>query len=90
MDAQRITMNFILSPTNIAGIMSGSIETKGVDPIPVMLYAFFNTVLVCALIFLTMERFYERRVALMCIGVYLVVTILLGFIMGIVDQVFNL
>lgn len=90
MDAQRITLNFVLSPTNITGVLSGKIQTKGVDPIPVILYAFFNTLVISVLMFLSIERFYDRNVALMCIGVYLIITILLGLILGIVDQVFDL
>jgi len=89
MDAGRITMNFLLSPVNISGLLSKKIKTKGLDPIPILLYAILNTVIVTGFLFLLMNKFYDNKVALLCMGVYLLIGILLGLFLGIVDQIFD-
>lgn len=86
MDSERITLNFILSPTNISGLLTSKVETKGLDPVPILLYAFLNSVIMSVFIYLLINQFYDRKLALLCVGVYLIVTFLLGVIFGIVDQ----
>ena len=79
-------MNFLLSPVNISGVLSKKVKTRGIDPIPILLYAIFNTSIVVGFLYLLIDKLYEKKVALLCIGVYLLISILLGLIFGIVDQ----
>lgn len=90
MDAKRITLNFILSPINISAVLTSKIETKDVDPIYILLYGIFNTLIVSGFIFLLLERFYDTNTAFLSIGLYLTITFLLGFILGYVDQIFEM
>jgi len=89
MDAKRITVNFIFSPTNIGGILSSKVQTKGIDPVPIFLYSILNTVIISGLIFLLISYFSEKNLALLGIAGYLVITFLLGIIVGTVDQILD-
>src|SRR3989344_273620 len=61
MDARRITMNFLLSPVNISGILSNKIKMRSIDPVPILLYAFFNTFIISSFIFLLMNKYYDDK-----------------------------
>ena len=89
MDARRITMNFLLSPVNISGILSNKIKMRSIDPVPILLYAFFNTFIISSFIFLLMNKYYDDKSSLLFVVAYILISVLLGLIIGVVDQIFN-
>ena len=87
MNNKQITTNFLLAPTNIGGVITNKIDTTNIDPVELFLYNAFNAMFVTATIYLLFERFYGANVGFTSAGIYLLMTFLLGIIVGPVDTI---
>jgi len=90
MDAQRITYNFVFAPANFSSILSSKVKTKGLDPIPILLYTFINISVMTGFLFLFMKQFYDDKFAMFSVGAYVLLTSFMGVMIGTVDQIFGL
>ena len=87
MNNKQITFNFLLAPANISGALTNKIDSNVIDPIEYFLYNIFNSLFVMTFIYILFERFYDASTGFLSLGVYLIMTFLLGIIVGTVNQI---
>jgi len=90
MDAKYVTFNFLLAPTNIAGVLTNKIGTKDHDPTYILLFNALNTLITTSFIYTLFHVFHDKYFGFVITGMYLLLTTLLGMVVGTVDQAFFL
>jgi uncharacterized ion transporter superfamily protein YfcC len=83
-------MNFLLAPANLSGVLTHKIQTKTHDPIEILLYNLLNSVVTTSFIYLIFHVFHSKYFGFMLAGSYLMVTTMIGLVVGTVDQAFYL
>ena len=59
MDTKYVTMNFLLAPANISGILTNKIETENQDPMEILLFNAINSAIMISFIYLIFHSMYE-------------------------------
>ena len=90
MNSRYVTLNFIFAPTNISGVLSNKIATKDQDPTRILLFNVLNTLIMVTFIYSTFHVFHDKYFGFVLSGTYLLLTTLLGLMVGTVDQAFFL
>ena len=90
MDTKYVTMNFLLAPANLSGVLTNKIQTKTHDPIEILLYNVLNSAIMTSFIYLIFHVFHSKYFGFMLAGSYLMVTMMIGLVVGTVDQAFYL
>jgi hypothetical protein len=90
MDAKYVTYNFLMAPTNIAGVLSNKIATKDYDPTSILLFNALNSLITSSFIYAIFHVFHDKYFGFVITGMYLLLTTLIGLMVGTVDQAFFL
>ena len=90
MDTKYVTMNFLLAPANISGILTNKIETENQDPMEILLFNAINSAIMISFIYLIFHVFHDKYFGFAMAGVYAFLTFMIGMVVGTVDQAFYL
>ena len=90
MDARYVTLNFLLAPANLTGVLTNKVALKDSDPISILVYTSINALVTSGFIYLLFHVFHDKYFGFVVTGGYLLLTSLLGLVIGTVDQAFFL
>lgn len=90
MNARYVTMNFLLAPTNLSAILTNKDDTKNNDPVEILLFNALNAFITTSFIYLLFHVFHDKYFGFVLAACYLLITIMIGLVVGTVDQAFYL
>lgn len=90
MNFKNVTLNFLLAPVNLSAVLTNKIQTKKQDPIEILLFNFINSVITASFIYLLFHVFHDKYFGFVIAGMYLLLTTMIGLMVGTVDQAFYL
>lgn len=88
MNTKKVTFNFLLAPANLAGYLTYKENSKDEDPIEILLFNLLNTLITTSFIYLLFHVFHDKYFGFALSGVYLLLTVMIGLVVGTVNQAF--
>lgn len=90
MDSRYVTMNFLLAPTNLTGVLTNKIDTKNHDPMEILLFNSLNSLIMISFVYMLFHVFHDKYFGFVVTGMYIIITMFIGLMVGTVDQAFYL